>query len=224
MLREIRKMANNIGVRIFLGVVVFAFIGFGIKDVLQATNNFDLVTFSDAKNITEQAFLKAKSEEIAIIQKQNNLHLTDEDIKELEIDQIILQRLINSSIFNHITQYYDLNLSENTVIQFIKQAPIFNNSYGEFDIQIFHSVIRNSYQKEEEYLQRPKEEILKIIAEENSVNVNDILTKSRKFVDSIEFIEYANFKLLKDLILFSTSIIFSTSTVPTILIIFIIFK
>ncbi|WPY01009.1 Peptidylprolyl isomerase [Candidatus Trichorickettsia mobilis] len=161
MLREIRKMANNIGVRIFLGVVVFAFIGFGIKDVLQATTNSDLVTFSDAKNITEQAFLKAKSEEIAIIQKQNNLHLSDEDIKELEIDQIILQRLINSSILNHITQYYDLNLSENTVIQFIKQAPIFNNSSGEFDLQIFHSVIRNSYQKEEEYLQRLKEEILK---------------------------------------------------------------
>lgn len=161
MLRNIRKMANSITTRILLGVVVIAFIVFGIKDVLQTTNNLNLVTFSSGKNITEQDFAKAKSEEIAIIQKQNNINLTDEDIKELEIDQIILQRLINNNILNYITQYYELDLSEKTIIQFIKQAPIFTNSYGEFDLQIFHSVIRNSYQKEEEYLQRLKEEILK---------------------------------------------------------------
>lgn len=161
MLNNIRKLADGFVARILLGMVAFAFVGWGVKDALQSRNNYDLVTFKDAKNITEDDFLKAKAEEISVIQKQNSTSLTEEDIKKLNIDKIVLERLIKDNILDYIVNYYNLNLTDEAVIELIKKSPMFQNEEGRFDIDIFKSVFRNSYQREEDYLRQIKERTLK---------------------------------------------------------------
>ena len=160
MLNDIRNIADSFVIRILLAFIAFAFVGWGIKDVLQTKNNRDLVTFLKAKNITENDFLRAKAEEINIIQRQSGANLSEEDIQQLDINNIVLRKLINNSILNHIRDSYDLDISDEVVIQFVKQSPVFKNEQGEFDIEIFKS-FKNSYHQEEEYLNEIKEKILK---------------------------------------------------------------
>ena len=78
MLNNIRKTANTLLMRLLLGMIAFAFIGWGIKDALLSTNNSDLVTFSDADTITEEDFLKVKAQQIRNMQKQMGLNLTEQ--------------------------------------------------------------------------------------------------------------------------------------------------
>lgn len=163
MLSNIRKIADSLIIRLLLVMIAFAFVGWGIKDVIQSRNNLDIATFSTAKNITENDFLKAKSEEISIIQRQSDTNLTEEEINQLGLDQIVLQRLINERILNHIVGYYHLDINDDTVIQFVKQSPVFKNEQGKFDLKIFKSAFKNSYQGEAEYLKNIKEKMLKSI-------------------------------------------------------------
>lgn len=160
MLYNIRKIASNFIIRTLLWMIVIAFVVFGVKDVMQDTNNYDIVTFTDAKHISKSDFLNARANEIAMIQKQNAINLTPKDIKDLGLDELIIRRLINNSILQHIATYYDLDISEKAVIQLIKQSPAFNDNDGRFDIEIFHAMIRHSNKTEAEYLQSLKNDIL----------------------------------------------------------------
>ncbi len=141
-------------------MIVVAFVGWGIKDVLQNRNNFDLVLFSHADPITEDDFLKAKAEQINLIQRQNSTILTEEDIKALDIDNIILKKLINNHLLHYLTTYYDFDISNEAVIQFAKELPDFHNEHGVFDVKIFKSAFRNVAYREEQFLQNLKKNIL----------------------------------------------------------------
>src|SRR4051812_46594891 len=122
MLNNIRKAADSFIMRVLLGMIVFAFVGWGIKDVLHTTNNQDLVTFAHAKNITEEDFLKAKAEEVNNIQRQTTTNLSEEEIKQMNIDNLVIKRLINNSILSYLVNYYDLDISDEAVIQLVKDS------------------------------------------------------------------------------------------------------
>lgn len=161
MLNEIRKTADSFVMRVLLAMIAFAFVGWGIKDVLQNTNNSDIVTFADAKNISEEDFLKEKSEQISFIQKQTGKNLTEEEVKQLNIDNYVIRKLINNRIMNYLVHYYDLDLTDNSVIQLVRESADFKNKQGVFDITIFKDFFKNAYFNEEQYLSNVKEHILK---------------------------------------------------------------
>ncbi|MGI4775920.1 MAG: SurA N-terminal domain-containing protein [Janthinobacterium lividum] len=161
MLNSIRRGANSLVIRLLLGMIAFAFVGWGIKDALQGQNNYDLVTFSEAQNISDSDFYRAKSEEISLIQKQNEANLTEEDIKQLGLDKIVLYRLINRSIFNNIVNMYDLKLNEESIIVLLKKSPIFKDHQGNFDYAAVKSFLRNSNLNEQEYFKDLEQRILK---------------------------------------------------------------
>ncbi len=161
MLNKIRKAADSFIMRILLGMIAFAFIGWGSTNIFQSNNNPNLVTFSDAKNISEEDFLKAKAEQLTIIQRQTGTNLTEEEIKQLNIDNIIVKKLINNNMLNYLVKYYDLDITDDTVIQLVKKSPNFKNDKGLFDIIIFKSFLKNSYINEEHYLSSVKEHSLK---------------------------------------------------------------
>ncbi|MCC8371667.1 MAG: SurA N-terminal domain-containing protein [Rickettsia endosymbiont of Pseudomimeciton antennatum] len=161
MLNNIRNTADSFVMRVLLGMIAFAFVGWGIKDVLQTSNNFDLITFSDAKNISQEDFLKEKAEQIRVIQRQTGTNLSEEDIKQLNIDNFIIKKLINNRIINYLVHYYNLDLTDDTVIQLIKESPNFKNEQGLFDVELFKAFLKNSYISEEDYLSDIKEHNLK---------------------------------------------------------------
>ncbi|RYE05767.1 MAG: hypothetical protein EOP33_00665 [Rickettsiaceae bacterium] len=160
MLDSIRRSANKFAIRLLLGIIALAFIGWGIKDALQQQNNYDIVTFDKAQNISENNFYQATAEEISFIQKQNQANLTEEDIKQLGINKIVLNRLITKNILKDIGNRYELKLSEESVLNFLKKARIFEDSKGNFDYEALKASIKNSNVREQEYFTDLEQKIL----------------------------------------------------------------
>ena len=160
MLNDIRQIADKFLVKLLLGLIAFAFIAFGIKDVMQSRNDFSIVTFSKIPNITESEFLRAKSDEITALQRQYNTNLTEEDVKKLGLDQTILRKLVNNRILSYLVGYYQLGVSDEWMIKLMKDSHKFKNDKEEFDINIFRSMLRNNRISEEEYINKSKEELL----------------------------------------------------------------
>ncbi|ABE04252.1 peptidylprolyl isomerase [Rickettsia bellii] len=163
MLNNIRKTADSFIMRVLFAMIVFAFVGFGIKDVLHGRGGGDIVTFSHAKNISQEDFLRAKSLEINAISKQVGVSLTEEEIAQLNIDNRILKRLVFENILDYLVSYYDFDISDDTVKNLVKESPVFKNDQGIFDIKLFKTYFRNSYTDEEKYLVNFKEKALKNI-------------------------------------------------------------
>lgn len=161
MLNKIRKTADSFVMKMLLAMIAFAFVGWGIKDVLQGNQNFDIVKFSNTKNITEDDFLRAKTEQIHLLQKQTGSNLSEDQIKQLNIDNFIIKKLVNDSILNYLVQYYDLDLTDDTVAQLVKDSPHFKNEQNIFDLALFKNFLKNSYTTEEKYLTDLKEQSLK---------------------------------------------------------------
>ncbi len=163
MLNNIRKTADSFIIRVLFAMIIFAFVGFGIKDVLHGRNGGNIVTFSHAKNILQEDFLRAKSLEINAISKQIGVNLTEEEITQLNIDNRILKRLISDNILDYLVSYYDFDISDDTVKSLVKESPVFKNDQGVFDIKLFKTYFRNSYTDEEKYLLNFKKKALKNI-------------------------------------------------------------
>ncbi|WP_342270020.1 peptidylprolyl isomerase [Rickettsia endosymbiont of Orchestes rusci] len=163
MLDNIRKTADSFVMRVLFAMIAFAFVGWGIKDILPRAVGGDFVTFTHAENISREDFLKAKSMEINAIQKQMGTNLSEEEINQLNIDKQVMKRLIYNNILDYLVAYYDFDLSDNTVTELVRESPVFKNEQGVFDIRIFKTYFRNSYLNEEEYLLNFKEKTLKNI-------------------------------------------------------------
>lgn len=159
MLNSIRKAADNVIFKFVLGFMVIAFIIWGIGDVLRGRNNFDLVTFKTAEAISEAEFVKAKQEEITRLQSMSGTHLSEEDIKRYGINNIVLDRLVSNRLLKQFVKQYDLDFSEQTLADFIKKLPNFQDDKGRFDLRIFEAAFKHSGLSENEYSAKIKESL-----------------------------------------------------------------
>lgn len=152
MLTSIRKGVDSIFIRILLGLIAISFVGFGGISFMQGNSGGDVVTFKNTDSISLKQFLHAKHDHIRYIQRQNGITLTDEQIAELNIDNTILRDLIARAMISQLEEMYDFDISDEQVIKFVKQNPVFHNEEGDFNLERFKLIIRNSGRSEEDYL------------------------------------------------------------------------
>lgn len=160
MLKVIRKGVDTIFVRILLGIIALSFVGFGGVTFMRGNSQGNVVEFSKTDSITIEEFMQAKQQKIDMLQKQNQITLTEEQLQEINIDSSVLQDLIAKAMFAYLAQIYDFDISHQQVINFVKKAPMFQNESGVFDMEIFKGFFRNAPNKEEEYLSYIKTQII----------------------------------------------------------------
>ena len=161
MLIKFRKSADNIFVKILLGLIALSFVGIGASSFLSGNKSGDIVTFSKTESIPVETFLAIKAKEIEILQRENNINLTEEQIKALDLDNQIITSLINESMISYLAKIYDLDISDETVIGFVKTTPYFKNKNGNFDLKLFKAAFHNSQRMEDEYLENLKKSLIK---------------------------------------------------------------
>lgn len=161
MLEKIRKSADNIFIRIFLGLIALSFVVAGGNFLFAAGKGKDVVKFSKAKSISVEDFQIAKAKEIDALQRQNGINLTEENIAELNLDNMVLRNLINESMMSYLAEYYGFDISEDLIINIIQKSPYFKNEKGEFDIKIFKNAFGNSKKKEDEHIQAIKSNMIR---------------------------------------------------------------
>lgn len=160
MLAKIRKGSNSLIVRIILILIALSFVGAGATAFLKGNSQGDLVWFKEAEAISVEEFQLAKAREVDVIQRQNGISLTDEQIAELGIDNNILRRLINDTMIKYLAKTYDFDISEAKIISYVKRTPYFKNESGEFDLSLFKAAFNNSPRKADEYLRSIKDQIV----------------------------------------------------------------
>ncbi len=160
MITKFRDSANSRFVRILLALIALSFVGFGGAQFIGGNSQGDVVTFSGTDSISFEEFNTARVREIDTIQKQNGINLSDEDIAELDINNIVLRNLIKDSMLKYLANIYELDISDDKVISYIKESPFFKNNKGQFDINVFKTSFNNSPMKEEEYLNSIKNNLI----------------------------------------------------------------
>lgn len=160
MITKFRDSANSRFVRILLALIALSFVGFGGAQFIGGNSQGDVVTFSSANSISFEEFNTARTREIDTIQKQNGINLSDEDLAELDVNNLVLRNLIKDSMLKYLSNIYDLDISDEKVISYIKESPFFKNNKGQFDINIFKTSFNNSPMKEEEYLNSIKNNLI----------------------------------------------------------------
>lgn len=160
MLTKFRKGADNIFIRILLGFIALSFVGIGASSFLGGNSRGDVITFSKTESIPVETFLAAKAKEIEHIQRENNINLTEDQIGALNIDNQILQKIINESMISYLAAIYNLDVSDEMIISFVKKIPYFKDENGNFDLKSFKAAFRNSQRMEDEYLENLKTSII----------------------------------------------------------------
>lgn len=161
MLTKFRKGADNIFVRILLVFIALSFVGIGASSFLGGNSRGDIITFSKMESIPVETFLAIKAKEIDYIQRENSINLTEEQVKALNIDSEILQKLINDAMISYLAKTYDLAVSDELVTIFVKKMSYFKNQDGKFDLKLFKTAFRNSQRAEDEYLENLKTSLIK---------------------------------------------------------------
>lgn len=161
MLIKFRRSADNIFVKILLGLIALSFVGISLSSVLSVNKKRDIVTFSKTECISIDTFLAAKAKAIEVLQNEKNINLTEEQIKSLNLDQKIITSLINESMLSYLAKIYDLVISDATVIKFVKKIPYFKHKNGNFDLKLFKAVFHNSQRIEDEYLENLTKNLIK---------------------------------------------------------------
>ena len=152
MISKFRKGADSLFVRIILGLIALSFVAVGGTSLVKSSSSGDVISFSKTESISFEKFHYAKKKEIELIQKQNGIHLTEENIAEFGVDNAVLKKLVNESMIDYLAKYYEFDISDEKVIAFVKETPFFNNSKGEFDLSLFKNTFNNSPVREQEYL------------------------------------------------------------------------
>ena len=160
MISKFRKGADHLLVRFLLGFIALSFVGIGGTAFIKGNSDGDVVTFSKADSISYEEFYRARAQEIDVLQRQSGANLSDENIAELGINKSVIEKLINNSMIEYLANYYQLDISDDKVIEYIQQAPLFFNENGEFDLSIFKSKFNGSIKKEAEYLNAMKKNLL----------------------------------------------------------------
>lgn len=159
MLNYIRKTADNIVFRVILGVIVLAFCIWGVKDMLGSGRNFTLVSFKNAEDIKNDEFLMAQYKQVMQIQKANNITLSEEQIREYGIGNMVLNHMITQRLLAVLIKNYDMDFGIKTLSSMIRHMPAFHDKDGKFSSEIFESYLASSGISEEAYVKDLKNKL-----------------------------------------------------------------
>jgi peptidyl-prolyl cis-trans isomerase D len=163
MLQKIRKTADSIIFRIFLGVIVTSFAIWGVSDVAKGKSGTEIVSFKDLPSITYEDFAIAKAKEIKIIQRNESVSLSEEDIRKMGLDNEVINMLVQKKLLSYIVSHYDLDFSDAVIADMIKTFPVFKDDNGSFNIERFKSYLHMNDLTTEEYSHEVKNYIARSI-------------------------------------------------------------
>ena len=109
------------------------------------------MTFIEIEPITYNEFAKTRALKIRQLQQNSNEPISEEQIKDMGINQFIVQNLVTNKLLEFLAYKFDLDFSDKVMADFIRGLPMFRNKSNEFDIDKFKSFLRSQNITEGEY-------------------------------------------------------------------------
>lgn len=158
MLDSFRNLATHMIVKVFLVLIAFSFILWGVGDIFRGHTNTDVAKIGKY-SITRVEFEQELRREIGKMQYRFGTELTAEQIKALKLEQTTLNRMINRKLVEVATQKMGLRVGIPAILSNIQTDSSFQDKDGNFDKKLFAILLQNNGLDEGAYIELLKRDI-----------------------------------------------------------------
>ncbi len=141
MLGAIRKGVSSIFVMLLMGLLIVSFAIWGIGDVFRMSGGNAIAVVGDVQ-IKPAEFAQQFRNEINRLQQQFGADISPAQARELGLGNQVLQRMVNRALFDEAARKLGMRASDQQVFEIIHENPAFKNSFGEFDMALYQSILR----------------------------------------------------------------------------------
>ena len=164
MMEALRNGAKTWIAKILLGLVmvVFALLGVSSMDISATINGLfkqDLVTVAN-KTITGEAYQNELKRTMQQFGKQTDTNVTLEEARKIGLDKQVLDRMISQASIDAQADRLGIVIGNKAVAAAVQQEQMFQNSSGQFDVNIFQSLLRSNGYSEEAYFAQRNSDVL----------------------------------------------------------------
>ncbi len=162
MLEFLRKSASGIVVKVLLGLLILSFAAWGIGDVFSSkAGRVSVATIGDVE-ISPEEFRSKLGREVERLKPVLGQEFTPEQAKLFGIGDALLNRLINTALYDLGAKDIGLGISDAVVLDEIKRSPEFFNEAGSFDRNRFMQLLRGAGLSEESYVARVRNNMARL--------------------------------------------------------------
>ncbi|MCR4379171.1 MAG: SurA N-terminal domain-containing protein [Rhodospirillales bacterium] len=162
MLDFLRRSSSSIVVKLLFGLLIASFAVWGIGDVFRAgSGSAALVTVGNA-DITVPQFRAEMARELDRVSQALGQQVSREQAVAMGVDQMLLQRMINSQVLLEGAKDLGLMASDAVVLSEIKKNEEFFNEAGQFDRRVYTEVLSRAGMNEDMYVARVRDSIVRM--------------------------------------------------------------
>jgi peptidyl-prolyl cis-trans isomerase D len=160
MLDSMRRGVSNAFTKLLLGLLIVAFVIWGIGDVIRRSSQGALATVGRTE-ITADEFRQAYQDEMQSIARRLGRKLTAEQAKILGVQSRALARLLGFAALDLHARALGLSASDNIVANVVRGDPAFQEA-GQFSPSRFRQLISQyGYVSEAQYIQARRRDIMR---------------------------------------------------------------
>jgi peptidyl-prolyl cis-trans isomerase D len=141
MMDSLRKGASGLVVKAFLAVLMASFVLWGVADVFRGYGARAVATVA-GREIQPEQFQQAFEQDYQRIQSQSGRSITREMARKFGLEQQVLGRLVQEAVLDAHAQDLKLSLTDQAILDTIKQDPSFQGANGEFSKDMFANLLR----------------------------------------------------------------------------------
>jgi len=159
MLEFMRKSANTIFIKAFLGLLILSFAAWGIGDIFRGrAANTAVATVGDTE-IPAEAFRAEFARELQRMSQVFGQQISREQGQAMGIGNLLVGRLVQTALINESARDLGLLVTDAHILDEIKHTPEFFNDAGQFDRNIFINILSRNGFSEDSYVARMRENI-----------------------------------------------------------------
>lgn len=159
MLEFMRKSANTIFIKAFLGLLILSFAAWGIGDIFRGRVASVGVATVGETDIPVEAYRAEFARELQRMSQIFGQEISREQGQAMGLGNLLVSRLVQSALVNQGANDLGLMVSDATVVSEIKRNPEFFNDAGRFDRNIYISMLSRGGFTEDRYVARVRENL-----------------------------------------------------------------
>ncbi|MCK5546381.1 MAG: SurA N-terminal domain-containing protein [Rhodospirillaceae bacterium] len=162
MLEFLRKSASGIIVKVLLGLLILSFAAWGIGDVFSSKAGRVAVAVIGDNEISPEEFSSELGREVERLKPVLGQTFTPEQAKLFGIGDALLNRLVNTQLYDLGAKDLGLGISDAVVLAEIKRSPEFFDEDDKFDRNRFVQLLQGAGFSEESYVARVRHNMARL--------------------------------------------------------------
>ena len=151
-LKSFRNASNSIVIKILFTAIILSFCLWGVGDIIRNYSASKAIAKVDKARITVDQFLREYSHEKQRIRNLGKKPLTDEELKKINIKDMVLNKLITTLVIEQAYDKFGIVVPKKSLVSLIHSMPEFQRNGG-FSVRTYENALKNSGLTEQSFLQ-----------------------------------------------------------------------